>query len=266
MGSCAASTLEAVYSGPHECATRRSEQVNARDRAFEVRGCGARAAAAAASFKLPAGQEPSATSPDWAHRCRVQLGRLVPQECDRLILHVAGLPRPRTSEGWPMPFAGNDPSDPCATDRELECMCSRERRCQVCGVEITSIAYAIRRPGHQFLSRSGQAVPWVEGRASLHLACLRSTLRYCPEMIRQVRQGVAHVTREPKKGCQNVLDGAMLDTREYVAFIEPVWNLESAMDSGQAVNDELRQLERAARTNATATAALFPQLARRGCR
>lgn len=255
--------MRAVYSGPHECATRRSEMINAHTRKSEVGGYSTRAAGATASFKLPAGQEPPAGSPDWANRCSIQPGRVVRQERHRLALHVAGLPRPRTSEGWPIPFAGNDPADPCATDRDLECLCSRERRCQVCGVAITSTAYAIRRPGHQFVSRTGESVPWVEGRASLHSVCLRFCLRYCPEMLRQVRQGVAHVTREPEEGHQNVLDGAMLDTREYVDFVEPVWPLEATRDSGRASNNELRQLERAAFTNAAAAAMLFPRLAQR---
>jgi hypothetical protein len=31
------------------------------------------------------------------------------------MLHTLGMPRPRTPDGWPVPFAGKDVEDPCAT-------------------------------------------------------------------------------------------------------------------------------------------------------
>ncbi|MGH4015106.1 MAG: hypothetical protein ACRDSL_14530 [Pseudonocardiaceae bacterium] len=162
-----------------------------------------------------------------------------------------------------MPFAGKDPSDPCATEREMESMCSRERRCQLCALGIDGVAYVVRRPGHHYDFLSGGAVPWVEGRAPLHLSCFRFSIRYCPELIRQLRQGVAHVVCEPPGTPYRVMDGAMLDTREYLGFIEPVWHLEFAPDAGLASDATLRELEAAAMTNATATATLFPKLAPR---
>jgi hypothetical protein len=100
----------------------------------------------------------------------------------------------------------------------------------------------------------------VEGRALLHLTCLRFSTRYCPELIRQLGQGVAHVVREPDESSYTVIDGMMLDTSEYLGFIEPVWHLEVARDSGSA-GDALRQLKQAAAANTKATAILFPRLA-----
>lgn len=99
--------------------------------------------------KLPLGREPNKGSTDWAHRCRVPTARLVPSDADPR-LHALGLPRPRTADGWPMPFAGKDPDDPCATERDLEILCSQEGRCQVCGLGIPpGTGFAVRRPGHR---------------------------------------------------------------------------------------------------------------------
>lgn len=163
-----------------------------------------------------------------------------------------------------MPFAGKDPADPCATERELEIMCGRERRCQVCGIGVgPGTGYVVRRPGHQYVSPGEGSAPWAEGRAPLHLGCLRFSVRYCPELIRQFRQGVAQVVREPPDARYHVLDGVMLDSREYVSFVEPVWHIEVARDSGTAPDMALRQLESAAATNARATVTLFPRLALR---
>jgi hypothetical protein len=53
----------------------------------------------------------------------------------------------------------------------------------------------------------------------------------------------------------------MLDTREYISFIEPVWHLEVARDSGADPSAALRQLKQAAAANAKATAVMFPRLA-----
>lgn len=243
---------------------RRSALLNATCYMSDARWEGINSPAAVGRSKLPIGQEPGARSPDWAHRCGVQAARLVPQRGRQLTLHTVGLPRPRTAAGWPVPFAGKNPSDPCATERDLEIRCSRERRCQLCGLGIAAgTAYAVRRPGHHYVSLNGETVPWLEGRAPLHLGCLRFSVRYCPELIRQLRQGVANVLREPSGAYYVVSDGVMLDTREYIGFIEPVWHLESIRDSGAAPDAVLRQLEGAATTNARATAILFPRLARK---
>lgn len=67
--------------------------------------------------KLPLGQEPAPNSPDCAHRCHTRTARLAPDTSHQLTLHSVGMPRPRTSEGWPMPFAGKDAADPCALGR-----------------------------------------------------------------------------------------------------------------------------------------------------
>lgn len=249
---------------PQQRAARRSALLNADRRGSEAKTHLFEQLAFASDSKLPLGREPGTGSPDWAHRCGTQVARLVPNRGHPLTLHALGLPRPRTPAGWPMPFAGRDPADPCATDRELEMMCGRERRCQVCGLGIApETAYVIRRPGHQYASLSEGMAPWVEGRAALHLGCLRFSLRYCPELIRQVRQGVAHVLRESSGARYRVLDGAMIDTCAYIGFVEPVWQFEVARDSEAASLVVLRQLENAASLNARATATLFPQLARR---
>lgn len=211
--------------------------------------------------KLPLGREPAPGSPDWAHRCLVREARLAPTGNQLRTLHVAGMPRPRTLEGWPMPFAGKDTADPCATEVRLEILCSRSRWCQVCGLPVSpGTGYAMRRPRHQYVSSSGSAVPWVEGRSLLHLGCLRFSMRYCPEIIRQLRQGVAHLVKEPGEDDYIVVDGAMLDTREYEDFVVPVWELEAARDAGkdaEAVTDSLGQ---AAVTNNRAATAIFPRL------
>lgn len=215
--------------------------------------------------KLPLGQEPASVSPDWAHRCRVRAARLVPARNRLLTLHAVGMPRPRTPEGWPMPFAGKDAADPCATEVCLEAVCSQSRWCQVCGLPVSSGAgYAMRRPQHQYVSDSGTAVPWVEGRSLLHLACLRFSMRYCPEIIRQLWQGVAYVVREPGECDYTVIDGVMLDTREYEDFIVPVWKLEAARDTGRDTEAMLHMLDQAAALNARATAVIFPCLASDG--
>lgn len=209
--------------------------------------------------RLPLGCEPSIGSRDWEHRCRVSTARLIPGGDPPL--HVLGLPRPRTTGGWPMPFAATDPDNPCTTARELEILCSREGRCQVCGLEIPpGTGFAVRRPGHWFTSLAGEVVPWVEGRAALHLRCLRLSIRHCPELIRQFRQGVAHVVRDSADRRHQVLDGAMLDTRDYVDFVEPVWHLENIRDTSDALR---RRLHAAAAVNAKATATLFPRQAGR---
>jgi hypothetical protein len=213
--------------------------------------------------KLPLGVEPSPGSPDWANRCMVDAGRVVPDFTREVRLHVLGLPRPVSPDGWPMPFAGRDPDNPCATERELEVLCARARRCQGCGLEIRSGGgFAVMRPGHTYRSAAGEMVAWVEGRAAMHLRCLRFAFRYCPELIRQLRQGAAKVVHEPDDGDYRVVDGMMLDTRHYLAFIEPVWHMEILRDMDPAPGLASR-LERAARVNQAATAILFPRLARR---
>lgn len=215
--------------------------------------------------KLPLGQEPPPTSPDWTHRCRTRTARLAPTTRHPLTLHSAGMPRPRTPEGWPMPFAGKDAADPCATEVRLEMLCSQARWCQVCGLPVSpGSGYAMRRPQHQYVSTSGVTVPWVEGRSLLHLACLRFSMRYCPEIIRQLWQGVAHVVKEPDKCPYAVIDGAMLDTRGYVDFIVPVWDLEVARDAGVDADAALSRLNLAAAANAKATAVIFPRLPSEG--
>ena len=55
----------------------------------------------------------------------------------------------------------------------------------------------------------------------------------------------------------NVVDGVMLDTSEYLCFIEPVWHLEVARDSGVAVKP-LRQLKQATAANVKAPRSCFP--------
>lgn len=212
--------------------------------------------------KLPLGQEPASGSPDWAHRCRTRTVRLTPAGNRQLTLHAVGMPRPRTPEGWPIPFAGKDAADPCATEVRLEVQCSQSRWCQVCGLPVPpGTGYAMRRPQHQYVSYSGMAVPWVEGRSLLHLACLRFSMRYCPEIIRQLWQGVAHVVKEPGECDYAVIDGVMLDTREYQDFIVPVWELEAARNAGGDTEAVLRMLGQAAALNARATAVIFPRLA-----
>ncbi len=237
---------------PHQRAIWRSARLNAASRQPPD-----------VPAKLPLGREPSTGSADWAHRCRVPTARLVPGDADPR-LHALGLPRPRTADGWPMPFAGEDPDDPCATERDLEILCCREGRCQVCGLGIPpGTGFAVHRPGHRFASLVEGVAPWVEGRAALHLRCLRFSIRYCPELIRQFRQGVAHVVSEPSSGHHKVLDGVMLDTHDYVGFVEPVWHLESARDSPGTSDAALGRLEDAAAVNARATETLFPRLAGR---
>ncbi len=85
-------------------------------------------------------------------------------------------------------------------------------------------------------------------------------MRYYPQLVRQLRQGVAHVVREPDEASYTVVDGMMLDTSEYLGFIKPVRHLEVARDSGLA-GEPLRQLKQAAAANAKASAILFPRLA-----
>jgi hypothetical protein len=240
--------------GPWARAERRSSILNA-TRMNSVSG-------EPAVPKLPLGREPEAGSADWAHRCGVLVARLVPAAARDLTLHTVGLPRPRTSDGWPMPFAGKDVKDPCATDVALEILCCQSRRCQLCGLAVKAgTGYAVRRPGHRYQTAMGMVVPWVEGRALLHLACLRFSVRYCPELVRQVRQGVAHVVREPAGHGYSVVDGMMPDTREYMHFIEPVWHLEATRDSGEVSGGLRDRLRQAAAINAKATAVLFPRLA-----
>lgn len=211
--------------------------------------------------KLPLGQEPAPDSPDWRHRCRTRTARLARTANRQLTLHSVGMPRPRTPEGWPMPFAGKDAADPCATEVRLEMLCSQSRWCQVCGLTVPpGSGYAMRRPRHEYVSGSGVTVPWVEGRSLLHLACLRLSMRYCPEIIRQLWQGVAHVVKEPGKRAYRVVGGVMLDTREYEDFIVPVWGLEAARDAGRDTNAMHSRLDLAAAVNARATAAIFPRL------
>jgi hypothetical protein len=89
-------------------------------------------------------------------------------------------------------------------------------------------------------------------------------MRYCPEIIRQLWQGVAHVVKEPGKCDYTVVDGVMLDTREYEDFIVPVWKLEAARDTGRATEAMLHRLHQAAILNARATTAIFPRLASDG--
>jgi hypothetical protein len=239
--------------GPWARAERRSSILNA-TRMNSVSG-------EPAVPKLPLGREPGEGSADWAHRCGVLVARLVPAAGRDLTLHTVGMPRPRTSDGWPMPFAGKDIKDPCATDVALEILCCQSRRCQLCGLAVKAgTGYAVRRPGHRYQTATGMVVPWVEGRALLHLACLRFSVRYCPELVRQVRQGVAHVVREPAGHGYSVVDGMMPDTREYMHFIEPVWHLEATRDSGEVSGGLLDRLRQAAATNAKATAVLFPRL------
>ncbi len=250
--------------GPQQRSLRRSALLNASLRRSGASPDVVDGLGAGGDSKLPLGVEPEAGSPDWAHRCRVPSVRIVPGKDRWLTLHALGLPRPRTPDGWPMPFAGKDPDDPCATERYLEIMCGRKRLCQVCGLGVgPDAAYVIRRPGHQYASLGEETVPWVEGRAPLHLGCLRFSARYCPELIRQFRQGVAHVVREPSGARYHVLDSVMLDTREYIGFIEPVWPYEAARDSGVTSDVVLRRLDDAAAVNARATATLFPRLALR---
>lgn len=212
--------------------------------------------------KFSVGQEPASGSPDWAHRCRTRAARLAPVGNRQLALHAVGMPRPRTPDGWPMPFTGKDAADPCATEVRLEVLCSQSRWCQVCGLPVSpGTGYAMRRPQHQYVSDSGMAVPWVEGRSLLHLACLRFSMRYCPEIIRQLWQGVAHVVKEPDECDYTVMDGVMLDTHEYADFIVPVWELETARDTGGDTETVRRLLDQAADLNARATTVLFPRLA-----
>lgn len=252
---------------PHRRAVWRSERLSAAvDRALAL-SLAMLDPSTTSESKLPLGQEPRVGSPDWAHRCRVPLGRLVAGGSCQLRLHTLGLPRPKTVDGWPMPFAGKDPNDPCATERMLEVLCARNRRCQVCGLPIApGESFAVRRPGHHHPSTVVEPVPWVEGRAALHFKCLRFSLRYCPELIRQIWQGVAKVVREPRVGNYRVLDGVMLDTRRYVEFIEPVWPLEVVRDAGADPQHDSARLEITAAINARATEALFPRLARRSGR
>lgn len=213
--------------------------------------------------KLPLGVEPPLGSPDWAHRCPVEAARLVPDPSRTVRLHALGVPRPVSKDGWPLPFAGEDLGDPCATERELEVLCARGRRCQGCGLEIPAgEAFAVMRPGHHYRLAAGEMVPWVEGRAAMHLRCLRFALRYCPELIRQLRQGVGKVVREPGGGDYRVVDGLMIDTRNYLPFIEPVWHLEALRDGGPDPEPVFR-LKCAARVNQAGAAILFPGLARR---
>lgn len=248
---------------PQRRAVWRSERLNAGDRALAL-SLAMLDPSATIDSKLPLGREPPAGSPDWAHRCHVQPSRLVPARDHPLRLHTLGLPRPKTVDGWPMPFAGKDPNDPCATERTLEVSCVRERRCQVCGLPIApGESFAVRRPGHQHRGAGTDQVPWVEGRAALHFKCLRFSLGYCPELIRQVQQGVARVVREPSTGDYRVLDGTMLDTRRHDEFIEPVWPLEVVRDAGAGRQYASARLESAAAINARATGALFPRLAGR---
>ena len=215
--------------------------------------------------KLPLGREPASGSPDWSHRCRTRTARLAPAGDQVITLHAVGMPRPRTPEGWPMPFAGKDAADPCATEVRLEVLCSQSRWCQVCGLPVSPGAgYAMRRPRHQYVSDSGMPVPWVEGRSLLHLACLRFSMMYCPEIIRQLRQGVAHVVKEPSECGYTVVDGVMLDTREYADFIVPVWELEAGRDTGRDAEAMLHMLDQAAAVNTRATTVIFPRLASGG--
>lgn len=135
---------------PHQRAIRRSAWLNA-----------ASHQPLDAPAKLPLGREPSKGPTDWAHRCHVLSAWLVPGGANPR-LHALGLPRPRTTDGWPIPFAGKDPDDPCA----------------------------------------------------------------------------------------DVLDGVMLDTRDYVGFIAPVWHRESTRDAPGPSDAVHRQLEAAAAVNA----------------
>lgn len=211
--------------------------------------------------KLPLGRQPAPDSPDWVHRCRTRTARLAPAIDRQLTLHSVGMPRPRTIDGWPMPFAGKDASDPCATEVRLEVLCSQSRWCQVCGLPVSAgTGYAMRRPQHQYISGSGVSVPWVEGRSLLHLSCLRFSMRYCPEVIRQLWQGVAHVVKESDRCACTVIDGVMLDTREYLDFIVPVWELEAARDAGKDTEAMLGKLNLASAVNARATAVIFTRL------
>lgn len=240
--------------GPWPRAVRRSSAL----RAIQSHD----ATSANPTSKLPLGQEPAPNSPDWTHRCRTRTARLARASSHQLTLHSVGLPRPRTPEGWPMPFAGKDAADPCATEVRLEVLCSQSRWCQVCGLPVSPRSgYAMRRPRHQYVSGSGVTVPWVEGRSLLHLSCLRFSMRYCPEIIRQLWQGVAHVVREPDECAYTVADAVMLDTREYEDFIVPVWELEAARDAGRDTEAMCNRLELAAAVNARATAVMFPRLA-----
>lgn len=239
--------------GPGPRAMRRSSIL----RAAHVRD----STATSPAPKLPLGREPASGSPDWAHRCPVREARLAPARGQLRTLHAVGMPRPRTIEGWPMPFAGKDTADPCATEVRLEVLCSRSRWCQVCGLPVPpGTGFALRRPGHQYISASGPVVPWVEGRSLLHLACLRFSMRYCPEIIRQLRQGAAHVVKEPGEDDYTVVDGAMLDTRGYEDFVVPVWQLEAARDAGQDSETVTDRLDQAAAINNKATAVIFPRL------
>jgi hypothetical protein len=197
--------------------------------------------------KLPLGEEPASDSADWRHRFCVRPARPRRSSAADPTLHLAGFPRPHTRDGWPLPFTGVDGRDPCATDRRLEERCGRDRSCQVCGLPIApGEAFAVRRLGHQ---HAASQLPWVEGRSFLHERCLRLSLRWCPELIRQVVQGVADVVREPR-GCTTTTAGTLLDTRDFQPFLTPVWPLELARDRGDSCAHQ--QLERAARINQAA--------------
>ncbi len=219
---------------PHQRAIWRSALLNA-----------ARHAPASGTVKLPLGREPSAGSPDWAHGCRVPTARLVPVSGSDLLLHALGLPRPRTASGWPMPFAATDPDDPCATDRDVEILCSREGRCQVCGLSIPpGTGFAVRRPTHPFTSLAEGLAPWVEGRAALHqrlrrLRGARLASRKRPGLVENVRwrplatpscgYGECKSNRDPvpptrrQAGSMNAHDTS-LPEREWNGVLDPLFS------------------------------------------
>ena len=212
---------------------------------------------ATAHPKLPLGAEPPPGSPDWGHRVVVRPAGLACR-CDAsptVLLQHVGYPRPRTRYGWPLVYTGSDPDDPSATELAVELWCARERRCQVCGQRIEGgAAFAFRRHGHVY--RSGnRVVPWVEGRGLLDARCMRMSFRYCPEVIRQARQGIVEVCVEPSTAESRMVDETLIDTSNFLPVILPVWPLEVARDRGDQA--AALRLERAGAKNACARAWFF---------
>jgi len=105
-----------VKDSPQQRALRRSALLNASQRRLSEGPGVVGPMVVAGESKLPLGHEPDPRSSDWAHRCRVPTARLVPNRDRPVALQSLGLPRPRTLDGWPMPFTGKDPADPCVTE------------------------------------------------------------------------------------------------------------------------------------------------------
>lgn len=205
--------------------------------------------------KLPLGEEPPPESVDWHNRVIVRPATLTPRPTQKPSLHAVGYPRPRTQDGWPLPYTGNDVYNPCATDLRLEERCARERFCQVCGQPIPAgSAFAILRLGHHHRLAQGK-LPWIEGRSLLDTHCLRLSLRWCPELIRQTRQGVADIREEPPETPSPIIEGRFLDPRRYRPLVVPVWPHELERDRGAPCAADW--LAWAAGVNAKAAARLF---------